>query len=480
MLKSHIEKKIKKYLLFETTQDQNSLIDSLSQFVIRLQDPDFSDEVMIVSGYAGTGKTTVLSGFVKAMNSFRHRFVLLAPTGRAAKVFSGYSGYNAYTIHKKIYRQKSSKDGFGVFVLDKNLHKNTIFIVDEASMISNQTFEYSLFGSGSLLNDLLEFVYSGVNCKLILVGDTAQLPPVGLDISPALDKKVIESEGFQVSGEHLSEVVRQSMESGILFNASNLREVLNNNDDFSPSFSLSKFSDIEYLSGVDLIDTIMASYDKFGIENCLVVSRSNKRANKYNEGIRQSILWRENQLSIGDYLMVVKNNYFWITDNEKIDFIANGDIVEIVKIKKFEERYNHKYVDVTVRFIDYNDFEIDVKLFVDTLTIDKASFGGEENKNLYYTILEDYKDLKTKKKQYQAVKDNPYFNALQVKFAYAVTCHKAQGGQWSVVFVDQGYITDEMVNKEYIRWLYTAITRATKKLYLINFTKKFIQNFPEN
>jgi ATP-dependent exoDNAse (exonuclease V) alpha subunit len=478
MIKNHIINLIQERLDFDLTKDQNHLIELIANFVLKLDIDDNELYTLLVKGYAGTGKTTVLSAFVKALKKLKFKFVLLAPTGRAAKVFSSYSGFNAYTIHKKIYRQKSSKDGFGNFVLDKNLHKKTIFIVDEASMISNHSFESSIFGSGNLLIDLMEYVFSGEKCQLILVGDTAQLPPVGLDVSPALHIQTLQEEGLNVAEIELTQVVRQSLDSGILSNASNLRQnIAIETTDYTPKIELSNFKDIEYLNGAELIEKISDSYDKFGMDNCLVITRSNKRANKFNEGIRQSILWRESELSVGDYLMVVKNNYFWIKDNEKIDFIANGDIVEIVRINKIEELYNHRFADVTVKFIDYEDFEVDVKLFLDTLTLDTASFDGEQNKELFYTVLNDYLKLKGKKQQYKAVKENPHFNALQVKFAYAVTCHKAQGGQWNTVFIDHGYLTDEMINKEYLRWLYTAFTRASKKLYLVNFKKEFILDF---
>lgn len=485
MIKKHITNLISEKLEFDLTTDQIKLIELIADFVLKLDINDNELYTLLVKGFAGTGKTTVLSAFVKALKELKFQFVLLAPTGRAAKVFSSYSGFNAYTIHKKIYRQKSSKDGFGTFVLDKNLHKKTIFIVDEASMISNQSFESSIFGSGNVLNDLLEYVFSGEQCQLILLGDTAQLPPVGLDISPALNINILKEERLNVTEIELTQVVRQSLDSGILSNASGLRQnIANESINYIPELELSKFKDIEYLKGNELIEKISDCYDKYGIDNCLVITRSNKRANKYNEGIRQSILWRENELNTGDYLMIVKNNYFWIKKEEEssppannIDFIANGDIVEIVAIHKIEEIYHHRYADVTVKFIDYNDFEIDVKLFLDTLTLDSASFDGEMNKELFYTILQDYANIRGKKKQYDAVKENPYFNALQVKFAYAVTCHKAQGGQWKTVFIDHGYLTDEMINREYLRWLYTAITRATEKLFLVNFKKEFILDF---
>ncbi len=461
----------KEKLKFEPTSQQEEAIKKLSDFVIKKE----SDRVFILKGYAGTGKTTLISALVKSLNKQKNKSVLLAPTGRAAKVFSSYSKSSAYTIHKKIYRQTSSIDGFGKFIVDKNLHKNTIFIIDEASMISNSSFESSVFGSGRLLDDLLEYVYGGENCRLILVGDTAQLPPVGISISPALDKNELEAHGYQVTEIELTVVVRQSQDSGILFNATNIRELVKNKltTGTYPKIAIEDFDDIERVSGADLIESISDSYTKDGNEQTLIVTRSNKRANRYNQGIRASILWREEEIAVGDLLMIVKNNYFWADDIKEIDFIANGDIAEIVRIKKREEMYDHNFADVTLSFPDYNNIEIDVKILLDTLDINTASLPYEENRTLFFSIQDDYANIKSKKKRYDKVRENHYFNAMQVKFAYAVTCHKAQGGQWDTVYVDQGYITEDMINTEYFRWLYTALTRASKKLYLVNFKDEF-------
>ena len=345
-------------------------------------------------------------------------------------------------------------------------------------MISNQTYELSIFGSGRLLDDLIEYVYNGKKCKLILLGDTAQLPPVKFDISPALNKQVLQGFGKNVIEVYLTDVIRQSQNSGILFNATNLRNLISIND-FSKEkilIKLSGFKDISRLTGEDLIEEISNAYAQYGIEKTMIVCRSNKMANKYNQGIRNQILWREEEISVGDYLMVVKNNYYWIK-NDDINFIANGDIVEITRIHKYQERYGFRFADVSLRFVDYQDIEIDAKIMLNTLYIETASLTGEDNKKLFYSVLEDNNDVSIKKKRYEMVKDNPFFNALQVKFAYAVTCHKAQGGQWKVVFVDQGFLTDDMLNLEYLRWLYTALTRSTEKLYLVNFGKQF---FKEN
>ncbi len=471
MLKDHIKKIILEKLEHKPSNDQNRLIDGLSEFVLE----NDSSKVFLIKGYAGTGKTTIISALVNSLSKLKIKSVLLAPTGRAAKVLSTYSKKAAYTIHKKIYRQKSSKDGFGKFVLDANLHTNTFFIVDEASMISNKPTDNSVFGTGKLLNDLIKYVYNDKGCRLILIGDSAQLPPVGIDISPALDSEELQLFGLTVSEFYLKEVMRHR-DSGILYNATNIRELISNNNYIFPGIEINNTGDIKRISGNDLIETISDSYDKYGYEDTIIITRSNKRANEYNKGIRSQILWREEEISVGDLLMVVKNNYYWIDENEKIDFIANGDIVEILKISKYEERYGYRFADVTLRFIDYVDLEIECKIILDTLNINTAALSSEDNKQFFYNVLEDYKDEKTKKKQYEKVRDDEFFNALQIKFSYAITCHKAQGGQWKNVFIDHGYITDDMMDKEYLRWLYTAFTRPIEKLYLVNFDKRFFSS----
>ncbi|MDA3890512.1 MAG: AAA family ATPase [Salinivirgaceae bacterium] len=476
MVKNHIKEILINKLEHEPTDDQKLLIDQLSDFILGITDAmDNQDKVFIVKGYAGTGKTTVISALVKSLPALRLKSVLLAPTGRAAKVLSVYSGKPASTIHKKIYRQKTQKDAVGEFSLDKNLHKNTLFIVDESSMISNASFENSVFGSGRVLDDLMQYVYSGANCRLILVGDTAQLPPVGLTVSPALDKHVVDSMGFEVFENELTQVVRQHKQSGVLYNATLLRERISDLKVGYPKFELEGFNDLIKLSGADLIEELDNCYNKYGVKNNLVICRSNKRANRYNEGIRRSILWYEEELSIGDLLMVVKNNYFWLTeeDKETTEFIANGDIVEVTRIGKYKELYGFRFAEVSVRFMDYPDLEIDTNILLDTLTSETASLSQEQNKQFFYSVMEDYANLRTKKAKIKAVKENPFFNALQVKFSYAITCHKAQGGQWKTVFVDQGWLNDDMVNIEYLRWLYTALTRPVEKLYLVNFKDEF-------
>ncbi len=473
MIKNHIQKLLKQNLSFTPTSGQQALIEGLSGF-ISLND---QDEIMLIKGYAGTGKTTIISSLTQTLNTLKIRSVLMAPTGRAAKVMAAYAGMPAFTVHKLIYRQKSSSDGMGSFVLDKNLYKNTVFIVDEASMVSNDPGDFAMFGSGRLLEDLLEYVYSGENCRLILVGDTAQLPPVGLKISPALENAVLKTHGFGVQEYVLKEVMRQAADSGILTNATLIR---NRIDESSAEtgffrFNIDGFNDVQRISGENLIESISTCYDKYGILETTIITRSNKRANLYNKGIRGSILYRENEIERGDLLMVVKNNYFWVNEDMEPGFIANGDIAEVEQIYGYEELYGFRFADVCLRFTDYGDVEIDCKIFLDTLSIETASFPYEQNKQLFEAISEDYMDIKNKRERWKKVKENQYFNALQVKFAYALTCHKAQGGQWKAVFVDHGYLVEDMLNTEYYRWLYTAFTRPEEKLYLVNFNKHFFE-----
>ena len=460
------------------TLDQQELIGHITTFVSNYFSPDHRDDTLIIKGYAGTGKTSMVSALVKILPKVGLKSVLLAPTGRAAKVLAGYSGHQALTIHKKIYRQKSATaNGLGNFALDNNKHQRTIFIVDEASMIANDSSENSIFGSGRLLDDLFEYVYRGEMCKLILVGDTAQLPPVGLAISPALDPQVIGEMGFSVSQFELKQVVRQSRDSGILHNATLLRQSLADNLQGYPPLTVSGFADVRRITGGELIEEIENCYDEFGIGNTMVLCRSNKRANRYNEGIRRTILWRDEEISKGDLLMVVKNNYFWLGDEEKeiTPFIANGDIAEITRIGKYRELYGFRFADVDLRLSDYPEIEIQTKIMLDTLTSEAPSLTWDENQRLFEAVIADYADIGNKRERVKKVKENPYFNALQVKFSYAITCHKAQGGQWKAVFIDQGWLTDDMLNTEFLRWLYTAFTRPTVRLYLVNFKDEFFK-----
>ena len=473
-----VSERIKDALGYMPTIDQQELISRISTFIGNYFSPDHRDDTLIIKGYAGTGKTSMVAALVKILPKIGLKAVLLAPTGRAAKVLAGYSGHQAFTIHKKIYRQKSATaNGLGSFALDNNKHQRTIFIVDEASMISNDQSENSIFGSGRLLDDLFEYVYRGEMCKLILVGDTAQLPPVGLAISPALDAKVIGEMGFNVSEFEMKQVVRQTRESGILHNATLLRQSLAENLQGYPHLTTTGFADVRRITGGELIEEIENCYDEFGIGSTMVLCRSNKRANKYNEGIRRTILWRDEEISKGDLLMVVKNNYFWLGDEEKetTPFIANGDIAEITRIGKYRELYGFRFADVDLRLVDYPEIEIQTKIMLDTLTSESPSLTWDENQRLFEAVMADYAEIGNKRERIKKVKENPYFNALQVKFSYAITCHKAQGGQWQAVFIDQGWLTDDMLNTEFLRWLYTAFTRPTVRLYLVNFKDEFFK-----
>jgi exodeoxyribonuclease-5 len=469
MLKNQVENKILTELNFSPTQDQRSMVKSLAEFILYGND----QHVFIMRGYAGTGKTSIISALVRSLPHFKIKTFLLAPTGRAAKVITSYSGKQAYTIHKKIYRQRSSKDGFGEFVLDKNLHKDTIFIVDEASMIGSRTQD-SVFGSGSLLDDLFEFVFRGTRCKIIFSGDTAQLPPIGTNISPALDPEVMNMHGLNTCLKVLKEVIRQKDASGILYNATTLRLNIGKNEN-KLLFKHGRFPDIEIVQGYEMIEALQECYDRYGHEETIIVTRSNKRANRFNEGIRNQILFRDAEICAGDMLMVVKNNYYWSEGFDDLDFIANGDVCEVSRIQKHYDLYDHHFVDIEATFPDYGHQKVEVRLLLDTLHSEKAALSSEENKKLFYSVAEDYSEVKPRKKMYQAVKENGFYNALQVKFAYAVTCHKAQGGQWKAVFIDQGYLKDDMIDKETLRWFYTAFTRATEKIYLINFSKEFLE-----
>ncbi len=430
-------------------------------------------EVMMVKGYAGTGKTTLMNSLVLTLSSMKQKSVLLAPTGRAAKVLGAYTKRPAWTIHKKIYRQKSGKDGLGEFVLDQNLHKNTYFIVDEASMIGDRSAN-QVFGSGDLLRDLLDFVEMGVQCRLILVGDTAQLPPVGLDISPALSRERLEQFGYLVREIEMTDVIRQADGSGILHNATSIRKLITDRVVDYPVFSFDNFDDITMVNGADLLEAISASYDRYGAGETIVVTRSNKRANRFNAGIRSQILWREEQVSPGDLLMVVKNNYFWKDENNLLDFIANGDIVRVERVLMTEEVHGHKFADVEVTLPDYDQMSLQVKILLDVIDLDAPSLDRSQQHALYESVAEDYPEVINRRQMASKIASDPYFNALQVKFAYAITCHKSQGGQWKSVFLDQGFFTDEMLNLDYLRWLYTAFTRASEHLYLVNLAKQFI------
>ncbi len=455
---------------FETTPGQQQLLTKLSAFITGKN----AAHIFVIKGYAGTGKTTIVRALVQSLPALNAKTVLLAPTGRAAKVLSSYTGKPAFTIHKKIYFRKPITDGGFGFILQPNLHTNTVFIVDEASMISGSS---SLTGGSSLLDDVISYVFNGTNCKLILIGDTAQLPPVGMDVSPALDIEFLKaSYYFQIDWLELTDVVRQTKDSGILTNATDIRNQIKSAKNTVPHFSVAGFKDIVRLGGDELEDALNDAYNKYGAEDAMVICRSNKRANIFNQQIRARIRWQENELSAGDYLMVVKNNYFWLSPESKAGFIANGDIIKLTSVGTIQEMHGFRFADVRMRMIDYPDEpELETRLLLDTIMSEVPALSQADNKKLYESVQQDYADIADRRLRLKKVKEDAFFNALQVKFAYAITCHKAQGGQWPCVFVEQGYLTDEMVNTEYLRWLYTAVSRATEKLYLVNFNKNFYE-----
>tara|TARA_R100000935_G_scaffold35582_1_gene56346 strand:- start:31301 stop:32734 length:1434 start_codon:yes stop_codon:yes gene_type:complete len=455
----------------DPTAKQSVALQKLASFVLSKE----KESVFMLKGFAGTGKTTIVGTIVTNLWKTTMKAVLMAPTGRAAKVMSNYSGTQAFTIHRKIYFPKKQSGGGVQFVLSPNKHRNTIFIVDEASMIPDTPTDSKLMENGSLLDDLLMYVYSGNNCKLILIGDTAQLPPVHLNISPALDENQLAlNYNKEVIKLELDEVVRQAEDSGILVNATNLREQLQSEffDDFK--FSVSHYTDIVRLvDGNDIQEAIDDSYSQNGKEETAIIVRSNKRANLYNENIRNRILYLENELATGDYMMVVKNNYFWLKPTSEAGFIANGDIIEVLEIFAIKELYGFKFAEVKVKMVDYpNQKPFETVLLLDTIMAETPSLSYDDGNRLYQEVMKDYADEKSKYKKFLAVKNNKFFNALQVKFSYAITCHKSQGGQWNTVFVEQPYLPNG-IDKEYLRWLYTAVTRAKHKLYLIGFKDDF-------
>lgn len=469
MINSYLVDQITRHFPHSPTPDQSLAIQIITGFLFS----DKADSVLLFKGYAGTGKTSLLGTLVKTWNELKQKTILLAPTGRAAKVFSGYAGQKAFTIHKKIYRQKAFSNETTGFQPADNLHKDTLFIVDEASMIANDGFDSFTFGSGRLLDDLIHYVYSGENCRLILMGDVAQLPPVGQTESPALNPNVLQGYNLSVQEITLTQIVRQAGDSGILYNATQLREALRTHTvEIYPKLSLKGFQDIRKVNGEELIEEISSAYSRDGMEETMIITRSNKRATLYNNGIRNRILYREEELSSGDRLMVAKNNYYWTAENKEMDFIANGEIIQILRVRRLTELYGFRFADVSIRFADY-DMEMDTKILLDTLQTDSPALPKELNDKLFFTILEDYEDIPTRAGKMKKMKTDPYYNVLQVKYAYAITCHKAQGGQWMNVFLDIGFITEEMLGEDFYRWLYTAFTRATHRLYLVNLPKEF-------
>ncbi len=459
-------------LSYQPTINQKKIIESLASF---LSDDDY-ERIFVLNGYAGTGKTTLIAAVVAALKQMGVRTVLLAPTGRAAKVLSRYTGERALTIHKKIYRERVNAAYESKFSLDINREKEAVFIIDEASMIaSGRNYEKAVFGSGSLIDDLMSYVRSGRQCRAIFVGDSAQLPPVGEDESAALNVDFMAGYGG-VYGRTMDEVVRQSQDSGILFNATLVRCMLENGLVDVPMLEMT-LPDVRSIGGAELTELLEECYDKYGRDETIVITRSNKRANRYNGGIRHSVFYAEEQIEGGDMLMVVKNNYYF-TEREKdcpMSFIANGDVAELRRVRNFKELYGFHFADATLRFPDYDNYELDCKIMLDTLSSESPSLTREEGNRLFAEVEKDYLDIKSHAKRLEEIRNNPYFNALQIKFAYAVTCHNAQGGQWKAVFIDKFLFGDEPMSADLMRWFYTAITRATEKLYLVNFDERFFE-----
>lgn len=482
MLEDEITYRILKEFPFEPTGEQRAALRTFATFLTDRE----SRAAMILRGSAGTGKTVLASAIVRAMTLLKQKVVLLAPTGRAAKVFALNSGHEALTIHRKIYRERSFSGPSGAFNLNDNLHADTLFIVDEASMVSNSGHESSAFGSGCLLDDLIRYVYQGRNCRLLMVGDRAQLPPVGETESPALSADVLGAYGLKVHECDLNEVVRQGSRSGILYNATNIRRLISGYDGSSLALSDAassllerikvdvSFPDVAVVPGDELIEQLGSSYGTAGLDDTIVITRSNKRANIYNQGIRNTILDREEALSTGDILMVVRNKYLDPKLKAPVPFIANGDRGIVRRVSNYRDLYGFHFADISLEFPDYDNFELDTTVILDTLTSESPALTREQNEQLFNAVMDDYSDVPLKSERMKHIREDSYYNALQVKFGYAVTCHKAQGGQWTDVYIDQGYMTDEMVTPDYLHWLYTAFTRATGHLYLVNWPSKQI------
>lgn len=475
MIIDELKYKILQQFGFPPTQEQAHALEVFAEFLTD-RDPH---AVMILRGSAGTGKTTLSGAIVRTLKEIRQKVMLLAPTGRAAKVFSLNSGSPAYTIHRRIYREKSFSGVEGQFNLNDNLYTDTLFMVDEASMIANMGLGGMSFGSGCLLDDLVHFVYQGRNDRLLLIGDKAQLPPVGEEESPALHAAMLEGYGLKVYECDLNEVLRQSEESGILYNATMIRQMITHDDITQlPKIHFAGYSDIKPMPGAELIEALADSYHHVGLDDTIVVTRSNKRANIFNQGISNMVLDREEELSQGDILMIVKNNYYWMEEERKSNnklqsneipaFLANGDRAKVLKVRRRIDLYGFRFATLLLQFPDYGNYELEATVLLDTLTSEAPALTHEQQEQLFHQIEEDYQDIPLKADRMKAIRQDQFFNALQVKFAYAVTCHKAQGGQWAHVYVDQGYMTDDMLNPDYIHWLYTAFTRATEMLYLVN------------
>lgn len=481
---------------FRPTKEQEIAAEMMSYFLFQRN----ADSIFVLRGYAGTGKTSLVGALVRSLVQLKQQVVLMAPTGRAAKVFALHAGHPAFTIHRRIYRQKSFTGEMTDFLQGVNLLRHTLFIVDEASMIANSGAGATAFGSGCLLDDLVHYVYSGEGCRLMLVGDTAQLPPVGEEESPALATQMLQGYGLQVHEMTLTEVVRQLEGSGILWNATRLRRMLADDDLYAfPQLRLAGFADIVHLPGSELIEALEQAYYQCGTDGTIVVTRSNARANVYNQGIRARILDYDSELASGDQVIVVKNNYHWLkpgsggerssqnnrsdqsipsipttpsSRQSSMDFIANGDVAVVRRMRGERQEHGFRFADILLSFPDYDDLEVEATAILDTLHSEAPALTRQQQESLFQHVWEDYPELTTKRERMKAVKEDPYFNALQIKYAYAVTCHKAQGGQWERVFIDQGYVTEDMLSADYFRWLYTALTRATERVYLVNWPRQ--------
>ena len=484
MIVDELTYRIRNAFGFAPTAEQEHAIEVFTQFMTDRHE----QSLMILRGSAGTGKTTLAAALVRALCSLQQKIVLLAPTGRAAKVFSLYAGHPAYTIHRRIYRQKSME---GAFNLNYNTAQDTLFIVDEASMVANATTVGDTpFANGQLLDDLIQFVFNGRNCRMMLIGDTAQLPPVGEEKSPALQTDIMRSYGLHVHQCDLNEVLRQSQESGILWNATMIRQLITHDGPMQmPVVRFEGFSDIRRMPGDELIESLASSYSHVGTDETMVITRSNKRANIYNQGIRNMVLGREEELCTGDLLMIVKNNYYWTANDDSAPkkphpdattanddsaptFLANGDRAIVRRVRRVEQLYGFRFAEVTMTFPDYDDYQLTATVLLDTLTSEAPALTRQQQTQLYNQVMQDYADIPLKPDRLKKLREDRHYNALQIKFGYAATCHKAQGGQWAHVYVDQGYMTDDMLNTDYLHWLYTAFTRATEQLYLVNWPTK--------
>ena len=470
MIVDELTYRIRNAFGFAPTAEQEHAIEVFTRFMTDRHE----QSLMILRGSAGTGKTTLAAALVRALCSLQQKIVLLAPTGRAAKVFSLYAGHPAYTIHRRIYRQKSME---GAFNLNYNTAQDTLFIVDEASMVANATTVGDTpFANGQLLDDLIQFVFNGRNCRMMLIGDTAQLPPVGEEKSPALQTDIMRSYGLHVHQCDLNEVLRQSQESGILWNATMIRQLITHDGPMQmPVVRFEGFSDIRRMPGDELIESLASSYSHVGTDETMVITRSNKRANIYNQGIRNMVLGREEELCTGDLLMIVKNNYYWTSLSPNLGglgYIANGDRAIVRRVRHVEQLYGFRFAEVTMTFPDYDDYQLTATVLLDTLTSEAPALTRQQQTQLYNQVMQDYADIPLKPDRLKKLREDRHYNALQIKFGYAATCHKAQGGQWAHVYVDQGYMTDDMLNTDYLHWLYTAFTRATEQLYLVNWPTK--------